>query len=132
MLDSELTAHLAYWQRALRLQDWTVTAKMVRYGEIGGGKGGEIQYCLEMKDALLSVVMAESYPRGERFTHHDEEQTLVHELLHLHFAPFSAKSGSPEEIWHEQTINAIASALVAERRNAVDAQQRADFANAPF
>jgi hypothetical protein len=49
------------------------------------------------------------------------EKTLVHELLHLHFAPFAAPDGTPEDTAQEQAIDLIAKALVAEHRKTQEA-----------
>lgn len=48
---------------------------------------------------------------------YDMEQTLVHELLHIRFEPFTPKSGTLQyDLW-EQTVDVLASSLVAAYRS---------------
>lgn len=46
-------------------------------------------------------------------TPYELEETLVHELLHLHFAPFMSEHDTLERTLQEQAIDAIAKALVS-------------------
>lgn len=42
----------------------------------------------------------------------DMELSLVHELLHLHLAPWSPEAQTEEDVFEEQAIHAISLALV--------------------
>ena len=98
------------WQQLLKLQDWdvSVTIESLDNEDIEG----DVTWVLEKKFA--DIRLTSEHPDAMR--PYDMEQTLVHDLLHLHFAPFDAKSKTVKAIAQEQTINAIASALVNLKR----------------
>lgn len=114
---THLKERLAYWQKLLRLQDWDVIPKIVRREKMTLGGQGECQWGLERKEATIRLIGPIDYP-DDCSREQDQELTLVHELLHLHFAPFSADGGS-KEVAQEQVIQCIAQALVSlERKGA--------------
>lgn len=112
--ESELHKQLAYWQKALYLQDWTVELRIVRQWEMESPQTlAQCHWFLERKDAIISVLaptdlsgLSERFIKGEEC---DYDISLVHELLHLHFAPFHNEK---DDITHEQAINAISRGLV--------------------
>jgi hypothetical protein len=102
------------WARRLRLQDWRVTVRWQDWVSMSIlGRSGEVQWNLQAKSAVVYIL-----PPGQRcdgnpeMAEGDWERTLVHELLHLHLAAWSAPDGSLEDAAQEQAINAIAEALV--------------------
>ena len=98
------------WQQILKLVDWDVSVKIVSREEIEEGAEGRCDFVINNKTADISLIKPEGYP-FDALRPYDIEQTLVHELLHLHFAPFNADTGL-KAISQEQAINAIAGALV--------------------
>lgn len=110
----QLDKRRAYWQQVLRLQDWDVAAKVVRQDKLTLGRQGECQWGLERKEAIIRLLDPIDYP-DDCQRKQDHELTLVHELLHLHFAAFAAEGGAAE-IAQEQAIQCIAKALVALER----------------
>jgi len=98
------------WQRILKLQDWDVLVA-VPSGEAMDEAEGQVTFDLGKKIADIKLVTPEGYP-FDAMRPYQMEETLVHELLHLHFAPFDAKTGTPKGVAQEQAINAIARALV--------------------
>ena len=110
MNNEQLAALCADWQRRLRLQDWDVTVLMVPVGDMDScSHCGNIKYYLNTKEAKVSLLDPAHYCGLGKY---DIEVTLVHELLHCHFAPFAARDGSSKDSAQEQAIDAIAKALV--------------------
>jgi hypothetical protein len=110
MSDDELQRLLAEWQKTLRLQDWRVTARFKRIFDLTRNDiKGEVNWTLPIKEAVINLLEPADY--APAFVGgYDPERTLVHELLHLHFAPF-APIGE-ETYQHEQAIDAISKALI--------------------
>jgi hypothetical protein len=116
MTDEELQALCAAWQARLRLQDWRVKAEFARRPEMGDlSTTGRVLMRIEHKNARILVLDPLDMPTGGVFAD-DPEGVLVHELLHLHFAPFIVETGSPEDIAQEQAINCIRDALLSVAR----------------
>lgn len=109
------------WQRRLRLLDWKVTTKLVRkdkfdkVGEVFGYNAGtSLAFCdkfLEGKEAKIWILHPDDAQEIETPERLDIENTVVHELLHLHFAPF-ANGEKENSLLHEQAIEAITEALL--------------------
>lgn len=118
MTDAELQERLAYWQKRLKLSDWHITA------EFGGGKvlqdkaRGECISVWCSKSAHIYVRPESAYLDSYFPTNAvmGEEEALVHELLHVHFAGFAAENDTPEDDLQHQVIFALAVALVEENR----------------
>jgi hypothetical protein len=108
---AQLEGWLAYWQASLGLMDWMVGVKLVRAME--GNIVGQCRHSQVHQQADIELL--DPYCYGPR--ENDIEVTLVHELLHIHFAPFEyEKADSPEGIAQERAIIRISRALVHERR----------------
>ncbi len=120
MTEQELQALCSLWQKRLRLQDWTVVVRVVRRHEMAlKDVQGECEWVLPRKQAVIRLLDPVDYV-PERIVPQDMETDLVHELLHLYFAPFDADDGTLEEMHQEQAINAIGQALVALARKGAD------------
>lgn len=107
------------WQKILRLQDWAVKVfiKRARDMSLEGGQG-EVHWGLQSKSASILLLDPLDYPPGLR-QEQDMEKTLVHELLHLHSAPFdNFEYESLENTALEQAIDLTAEALVELKRGA--------------
>ena len=112
--EKELRIQLAYWQKALYLQDWTIDFKIVRQWDMpDSGTVACCQWYLQRKDAVIQVLDPQDLAGvGRKFIDGEEcdyDISIVHELLHLHFAPFFREE---DEIAHEQAINAISRGMV--------------------
>lgn len=105
---SELEERLAYWQMRLRLQDWHIQIKIVRMSEMNGSIG-RVLPLLEKKIASIRIADHADYP-PDSITPNDMENTLVHELLHLHFYPLTKDKDFVLE--EEQAIESIVSGLI--------------------
>lgn len=111
-----LTELCAEWQKRLRLMDWLVTVRYRRADDMPlANKGGCCSWKITLKAAVVDVLDPVDYPADSHFLQ-DVEVTVVHELLHLHIAPFVADDDTPEDIAQEQAIECIAQALVKAKR----------------
>lgn len=112
MTDEQLQALCETWQKRLGLADWKVKARFVKHYEMDHSNiTGECQWVLARREATIKILVEEDYPPS-LVEGYDLERTLVHELIHLHFAPFWADDGSLEQLLQEQAIEALAKALV--------------------
>jgi hypothetical protein len=103
------------WQRVLRLQDWDVQVKIARGFQLGK-RQGECEYVQSLRQAVIRILDPNDWP--DQNWPQDIEATLVHELLHLHFAPFMSDAGEDDliNIAQEVAIDQIAKALVKQQR----------------
>lgn len=107
--EEQLCSKCAEWQKILRLQDWDVETSIVRQ-RIMPGNNGECEYYSELKHAFIRILDPIDYhdPLPQ-----DMEWILVHELLHLHFAPFWDDAKESEL---ETAINQMANVLIRMNR----------------
>jgi hypothetical protein len=111
-----LTELCTIWQKRLRLQDWNVKVSTCRERDMCiEGTQGSCNYSHQLKAALIQILDPSDYP-PESITAQDIEVTLVHELLHLHFAALEPERDSPQHVALEQAIDLTAYALVAAYR----------------
>lgn len=116
--NEQLQERLAYWQEKLRLQDWIIEVKIKRGMDMMSETSACVNWTLSKKMATISILDPIDYPpncMGER----DMENDLVHELLHLHFAPISDHFGENRSVYstfEEQAIESIAFGLVETER----------------
>ena len=103
-----------YWQRQLRLQDWDVTVRVVRWHEVDGSPLGLCRVRWSTRDAEILLLDPQDYGPDRSGSDRDQELTLVHELLHIAF-PGDRSDGSCSTTM-EQAVEATARALVALNR----------------
>lgn len=124
LTEAELQDACRYWQGVLGLQDWRIVLKRVRFSAYGSeqkAKGGEVQVSHDKKTALIRITEPDDYnEQANRAIDgpQDMELTLVHELVHLHFAPlWHVIKGDVENRFEEQAVNALSLALIALKRS---------------
>ncbi|WP_172369577.1 hypothetical protein [Sporosarcina jiandibaonis] len=116
--EEQLNERLAYWQEKLRLQDWIIELRIARSRNMMQDASAAVDWTLSRKMASINILDHIDYPNdivGVR----DMENDLVHELLHLHFAPISDHYGNNNDIYstfEEQAIESIAYGLIAAER----------------
>lgn len=119
MTHSELTTEAAQelcleWQQRLRLSEWDIQVKVLPLAELTRSDClGSINWHAPEKRAnieLMCVADAVKITSKHLERTYDIEETLVHELLHLHLALWQVVS-EVEENAQEFAINAIAGAL---------------------
>lgn len=121
LTEEKLKELCAVYQRILRLQDWHNKVKVARgYDFDKQNCQGQVRYTLARKEALIYILAHADYEPSHAFPQ-DMEVTLVHELLHLHFAEVSDKCEEAVVDINtalEQGIQSIAEAIVTLRRQA--------------
>lgn len=101
------------WQRILRVQDWDVKVRFARVFEIDGADG-RTSYQRSTKTANIRICDLGDEDKSRAHLQ-DAEQTLVHELLHLHHAGIDDFTGAANMVF-EQAIDLTAWALVNLKR----------------
>lgn len=120
--DKEIQQKLKYWQEKLRLGDWKVKLELVPDHKLSSDSlGGECNWSLFTKEAKIEISdTGES--RDDGVHTFDHEFILVHELLHLHFAPITDKYIDTADFesfysrYEENAINMITDGLLAVSR----------------
>lgn len=116
---------LKVWEEILNLQSWDVKTGIYRERDFcGPERQGENEYNLATGTSLIRILDPADYPESK--FKQDMEITLVHELLHLLFAPFEPDEGN-NELEHkfmERAICQLSEVLVRLKR---EAQRNAEF-----
>lgn len=111
------------WQKILRLQDWDIVLRIARRDDMGlDDVNGTCTWTLARNEAIIKILDPIDYPSDCVFPQ-DQEVTTVHELLHLHYAPFSDQFAKDtlEYIALERCIDVTSKTLVSLKRKAGDA-----------
>ncbi|GEM_PF-1144546 len=113
-LEQQMQQKCREWQQRLRLADWDVTVKVVPAMDMSSTQAqGCIHWRITEKTADIKLVTPEDAVKQNPMRPYNLEETLIHELLHLHMAPFEPDSSEQTECMAmEWTINAIAGALL--------------------
>lgn len=110
--DSIVRSIGALWQKRLRLQDWDIEFTVRRERDMSQtGLMGECFQAEEHRRAEI-VVLDPIDHDPETWLPYDLDQTIVHELLHLHFGWLGSNDDSRETVCLEQAINALSAAFV--------------------
>jgi len=125
----DLAALVAHYQRELRLLDWRLDVSYAP--DLADSRGRPVWgLCYPTVDAKVATIVIRdpaTPPDGATAEQAAKQvvETVVHELLHLHFAAFG--TSSPAEIAHEeQVVWAISEALI----NAKGTPEEAMYARA--
>jgi hypothetical protein len=109
LTEEELRTKCAEWQKVLRLQDWIVVTKIKRGRDMSiPDVCGSCNWELTQRLAAINILDPIDYP-PDAIAPNDMELTLVHELLHLHFAAVEPEGAS---VAGEQAIESISWGLV--------------------
>jgi hypothetical protein len=106
------------WQKRLNLQDWKVTVEMARTTDLRPKTLGNIHWDLEKKTAVVHVLDPADYRMPLHEMLQDMEFTVVHELIHLGFAPVLAdlQRTDANRREEEHAVNHMADALLTLER----------------
>lgn len=112
--ESFAAERLYNWQKRLNLQDWKISVIMSRAAELRPRTLGNIHWDLARKTAVIRVLDPADYHMGQREMLDDMEFTVVHELLHLGFAPVLADLARTDANRREEehTVNDVTQALL--------------------
>ena len=120
MTQAELEALCTEWQKRLGLTEWKIEVRLRRHYKMEDhGSWGECTWNAVRRTARISVLdPTDADPDG--ILPYDPEETLVHELLHLHAATFAGYIDRDSYQYHflEHAIDAITSALIDLKRAA--------------
>ena len=109
--EEQLYDRLAYWQEKLRLRDWMVQICIKRERDFTTDDcNAEIHHNLPNKTAFINIMDPLDF---DDWLPQDMDWLLVHELLHLHFAPMDEEKN---EIAIEQAIESITYGLIRTER----------------
>ena len=98
------------WMEILRLTDWQIRWKWVRYHELEEHKAGQIRWNQELRTAeVLILVPCDEAPDG---VHRPYEEIIVHELLHIQFSLLDEDLNTTQSTLFERALNTTAAALV--------------------
>ena len=115
---------LEHWQGLLRLRDWRIDARYVR--DLSAPDGSPVHgLCSPFVDAKRAQILIRDPETPATQADPAVEETLIHELLHLHFAPLAENTG-PGIAAEEQAVWAITEAIASVK----DAGARARLARA--
>jgi hypothetical protein len=106
-----LIATARYWQRELRLEDWSVCYHIRKHFDMPSSKAdGVSKVFSEQKIAYIYLMEPADHEWKESY---DMEQVLVHELLHIPFDPWMDRS-KEGPLWaaQEAFIDQMATTLV--------------------
>jgi hypothetical protein len=114
----DLAELVAYYQKQLRLQDWRldVSYEQNLCSPQGAPAWGVVYPLADAKRAKILIRDPATPPDGMTQEQAIAQviETVVHELLHLHFAPFGNTS-QEANVAEEQAVWAIAEALIVAR-----------------
>jgi hypothetical protein len=101
------------WQTRLRLLDWDIYVRWA-FKQENEDVWGICYPSNTTKEAVIIMQNPRLYKELDPdYYQADVEVTLVHEILHLHFAPFNNPSGSHMEMIEEIIVSHLAQLLVA-------------------
>jgi len=105
-----VTERLRLWQQRLNLTKWDIRANLVRLGSFKPKTIGGIRWDAGVMKATIDVLSTYDYDLPYQAMLDDMENTVVHELVHLHLSslPRSEASRSAEE----HAVNEITNTLL--------------------
>jgi hypothetical protein len=105
---------LAVWQRRLNLEDWNLSVVVARASELKPKTLGNIHWDLDKKTAVIRVLDPADYKLPYPEMLQDMEFTVVHELIHLNFAPVLSdlQRSDANRREEEHAVNHMAEALL--------------------
>ena|ERR1017187_7183391 len=111
----EMEALCEWWKCKLRLSDWEIKLLIVRQWDIQGN-AGTCNFTVSNRTAVVKLLDPMDYDSSSLWPQ-DMEQTLVHELLHIHMGTFSeTATGSAEERFEEHAVDGLSKAFVEIKR----------------
>ena len=106
---------LNYWQRRLRLTEWTITVEIVRGDRLSRGGQRLLGECEVLSTKQIAVIRLLDHndfiPDNGFVTFHDMELTLIHELLHVRLNGLRDGVEAVEELSEERAVHALSQTL---------------------
>ena len=108
--EQELREKCQYWQKILRLQDWSIYLEVCRARDMPEGAQGHNKIDLLKKKSVIAIRDEVDHHPDSAWPY-DAERTLVHELVHLHFETNDPPT-TAQYVANEQGVDILAAALV--------------------
>ena len=107
-VELHLDHQLKSWQKRLGMEDWRLSVRLVRQGELEKNSWGNAEWDPKGKTGTISVLDPADYNLRGADLKTDMECTIVHELVHIQVGAFDA----PNENMREDVVNRIMTALM--------------------
>ena len=121
MTEQQLRELCTEWQDILRLRDWDIFLNVKRIFDMPDGCEGRMSSTTSLKIATIDIMDEIDFNPASPVPL-DQEKTLVHELLHVHFSQLHDEHDSPVHL--EQATEMITAALIrlkrGEKRERID------------
>lgn len=99
------------WQGVLKLRDWEVKAVFVPVGDLKPGTAGYVSPSVNNKAAVIEIMREGDYKN--QYWAQDVEETLVHELVHLHLIGLGDQEDPLKRRVEEQAVESLAQGFVS-------------------
>ncbi len=109
--EAQVDTWVRTWQRRLSLEDWEISAQIVRSSELKPDTLGNLKWNSASKTATVRVLNPVDYDLPPAEIPTDIEYTVVHELIHLQLSVLPRDPGAKET--EERVVNRITEALFA-------------------
>lgn len=111
----DLNSYLEKWQKILRLDHWTIQAKIVRAEDLSD-QGNQGEVCSVVCTRMASIKLRDpiDWP-SDCMGEYDMEEVLVHELLHCSFGILDTEDEMRQNVQH-QLLNDLAVAFIKTAR----------------
>jgi hypothetical protein len=103
-----------YWQGRLRLLDWNVTIRFCPQSELDDDAQAKCHWNEHARTCSIKIVNPDEY-ESALGVKQDIEDTIRHELIHLHFVFLGVLKGT-NLILLEQAIESISGAFIAPKK----------------
>ncbi len=113
--DAQVEHWLKIWQKRLSLQDWMISAKIVRSSELKPDTMGNLRWNSATRSATIRVMHPLDYDLPLSEVPADVEFTIVHELIHLQLSVLPRNVSRELE---ENVVNKLGEALFALEKGA--------------
>ncbi len=114
LTEEELKALCVKYQKILRLQDWNIIVRIKRARDFDQECCGDVHWSLTRKEAVIRILDHVDYDPDSIYPQ-NMERTLIHELLHIHFAEVSERAKDADidiDTSLEQALQCIAQAFL--------------------
>ncbi len=108
---AQVEAWLKSWQRRLALDDWEISAQIVRSTDLKPDTLGNLKWNSATRTATVRVLNPLDYDLPAREIPNDIEYTVLHELIHLQLAALPRDPNN--KTVEEKVVNRISEALFA-------------------
>jgi hypothetical protein len=109
--DGQVEHWLKTWQKRLALEEWEITAQVVRISELKPNTLGNLRWNSGAKTAVIHVLHPADYDLPASEIPVDMEYTVLHELVHLQLAALPRDPNARNV--EERVVNKLSEALFA-------------------